>query len=62
MASCEHCFQIVFTPHRVTDAASLQTEKQKEERVTVPLPIEFERMQDCRDFLPQVPQVDAVIS
>lgn len=28
---------------------------------TVPLPVELERMQDCRDFLPQVPHVDAVV-
>ncbi len=33
-----------------------------EKSVAVPLPAELERMQDSRDFLPQVPQVDAVIS
>lgn len=41
---------------------SLREQRQKEGRVTLPLPVELERMQDSGDFLPQVPQVDAVIS
>lgn len=34
----------------------------EERHSAVPLPVKLERMQDSGDFLPQVPQVDAVIS
>lgn len=37
------------------------TEAQVQRGAAVPLPVELERMQDSRDLLPQVPQVDAVI-
>lgn len=36
--------------------------KKRKRRLAVPLPVELERVQDGRDFLPQVPQVDAVVS